>query len=155
MQRGGKKFVSHIFSVQVSYMFSIQLIKSKWQSFCNFLCKHCWGKLLLKLMHWNIALLPKKVTNYVSYFLWKVMCYVTRYFLNMSMAWLFVFNIRSSIYSKCKSPFTTKSIMNKPQAEGEVNSRLYSRTQEKKVQHSSNKKQWSTSVSLFKVIFAY
>ncbi len=32
--------------------------------------------------------------------------------------------------------------MNKPQAEGKVNSRLYSRTQEKKVQHSSaiNKK---------------
>ncbi len=27
--------------------------------------------------------------------------------------------------------------MNKPQAEGKVNSRLYSRTQEKKVQHSS------------------
>ncbi len=27
--------------------------------------------------------------------------------------------------------------MNKPQAEGRVNSRLYSRTQEKKVQHSS------------------
>ncbi len=27
--------------------------------------------------------------------------------------------------------------MNKPQAEGKVNSRLYSRTQKKKVQHSS------------------
>ncbi len=27
--------------------------------------------------------------------------------------------------------------MNKPQAEGRVNSRLYSRTQEKKIQHSS------------------
>ena len=50
---------------------------------------------------------------------------------------LIVFNIRSSIYSKCKSPFTPKSVMNKPQAEGKVNSHLYSRTQEKKVQHSS------------------
>ncbi len=29
------------------------------------------------------------------------------------------------------------SVMNKPQAEGNVNSRLYSRTQKKKVQHSS------------------
>ncbi len=47
------------------------------------------------------------------------------------------FNTISSIYSKCKSPFTPKSVMNKPQAEGRVNSRLYSRTQEKKVQHSS------------------
>ncbi len=25
-----------------------------------------WGKLLLKVMHYNIALLPKKVTNYVT-----------------------------------------------------------------------------------------
>ncbi len=37
---------------------------------------------------------------------------------------LMVFNTRSSIYSKCKSPFTLKSVMNKPQAEGKVNSRL-------------------------------
>ncbi len=92
-------------------------------------------------MHYNIALLPKKVTNYVSYLLWKVMRYITfallsHYFLNMSRAWLFVFNTRSYIYSKCKSPFTPKSVMNKPQAEGRVNSRLYSRTQEK-IQHSS------------------
>ncbi len=29
----------------------------------------CWGKLLLKVMHYNTALLPKKVTNYVSYLL--------------------------------------------------------------------------------------
>ncbi len=28
--------------------------------------KQCWGKLLLKVMHYNIALLPKKVTNYVT-----------------------------------------------------------------------------------------
>ncbi len=26
----------------------------------------CWGKLLLKVMHYNIALLPKKVTSYVT-----------------------------------------------------------------------------------------
>ncbi len=26
----------------------------------------CWGKLLLKVMHYNIALLPKKVTNYIT-----------------------------------------------------------------------------------------
>ncbi len=55
---------------------------------------------------------------------------LSRYLLNMSRAWLFVFNARSSIYSK--SPFTPKSVMNKPQAEGKVISRLYSRTQENK-----------------------
>ncbi len=27
----------------------------------------CWGNLLLKVMHYNIALLPKKVTNYAFY----------------------------------------------------------------------------------------
>ncbi len=26
----------------------------------------CWGKLLLKVIHYNIALLPKKVTNYIT-----------------------------------------------------------------------------------------
>ncbi len=26
----------------------------------------CWGKLLLKVMHYNIASLPKNVTNYVT-----------------------------------------------------------------------------------------
>ncbi len=26
----------------------------------------CWGELLLKVMHYNIALLPKKVTSYVT-----------------------------------------------------------------------------------------
>ncbi len=26
----------------------------------------CWGKLLLKVMHYNIALLHKKVTNHVT-----------------------------------------------------------------------------------------
>ncbi len=50
---------------------------------------------------------------------------------------LIVFNTISSIYSECKSPFTPKNVMNKLQAEGKVNSRLYSRMQEKKVQHSS------------------
>ncbi len=57
---------------------------------------------------------------------------------------MFVFNTRSYIYSKCESPFTPKSVMNKPQAEGRVNSCLYSRTQKKKVQHYKkyhNKKQ--------------
>ncbi len=26
----------------------------------------CWGKLLLKWMHYNIALLPKKVASYIT-----------------------------------------------------------------------------------------
>ncbi len=49
----------------------------------------------------------------------------------------FFFFFISSIYSKCKSPLTPNIAMNKPHAEGKVNSRLYSRMQEKKVQHSS------------------
>ncbi len=94
--------------------------------------------LLLKVMHYNIALLPKKVTNYANFFLWKVIRYVTFALLFKYEQGLIVsFNTRSSIYSKCKSPFTTKSVKNKPQVEGKVNSRLYSRTQKKKVQHSS------------------
>ncbi len=54
---------------------------------------------LLKEMHYNIALLPKKVSNLCYFFLQKVMRCVNfalllRYFLNMSRAWLFVFNIK-------------------------------------------------------------
>ncbi len=49
---------------------------------------------------------------------------------------LFVFNIKSSMYSKCISSFTPNIAMNKPQVEGTVNSHLFSRMQEKKVQHS-------------------
>ncbi len=48
-----------------------------------------------------------------------------------------VFNTISFIYSKCKIPLTPKSVMNKPQAEERVNSRLCWRMQKKKVQHSS------------------
>ncbi len=36
---------------------------------------------------------------------------------------LIVFNTISCNYSKCKSPFTPKSVMNKPQAEEKINSR--------------------------------
>ncbi len=38
--------------------------------------------------------------------------------------------------------------MNKPQAEGNVNSRLYSRTQKKKVQHSSAIKKQNNEAQL-------
>ncbi len=38
--------------------------------------------------------------------------------------------------------------MNKPQAEGKVNSRLYSRTQEKKFQHSSAIKKQNNEAQL-------
>ncbi len=34
--------------------------------------EQCWGKLLLKVMHYNITII-----TLLSYFLWKVMCYVT------------------------------------------------------------------------------
>ncbi len=80
-------------------------------------------------MHYNIALLPKKVTNYVIWLLF-MESNALRYFC-VTFALLFkyeqgliVFNTRSSNCSKCKSPFTPKSEMNKPQPEGKVNSRL-------------------------------
>ncbi len=62
-------------------------------------------------MHYNIALLPKNVTNYISYFLWKVMRYVTfallsRYFLNMSRAWLFL--IQEVLFIANVKPFHSK-----------------------------------------------
>ncbi len=49
------------------------------------------------------------------------------YFLNLGRACLFVFNIKKWLFYKCKKPFHTKSEMNTAQAEGNVNSRLYSR----------------------------
>ncbi len=36
----------------------------------------CLGKLLLKVIHYNIALLPKKAITLLSYFLWKVTKYI-------------------------------------------------------------------------------
>ncbi len=82
----------------------------------------CWGKLLLKVMHYNIVLLPKKklLITLLSYFLWNVMRYVTFAFLFKSGLGLLVwfFYIKSSIFGKFKSPFTPKSEMNNPQAEG-------------------------------------
>ncbi len=62
----------------------------------------------------------------------EVMHYVTfALLLNMSRAWLFL--IQVLIIANVKAPFTPKSVMNKPQAEGKVNSRVKSRAQEKKV----------------------
>ncbi len=51
------------------------------------------------------------------------MCYITFALLFKYEQGLIVFNTISCNYSKCKSPFTPKSVMNKPQAEGKVNSR--------------------------------
>ncbi len=45
-------------------------------------------------------------------------------------------------------PFHTKSVMNKPQAEGKVNSRVKSRAQEKKDQHSSAIKKQNNEAQL-------
>ncbi len=41
---------------------------AKLTGFCPQKDKQCRGKLLLKVMHYNIALLPKKVTNYLVTF---------------------------------------------------------------------------------------
>ncbi len=43
-------------------------------------------------MYYNIALLPKEITNPVGYFLWKVMRYVTFALLFLNLG-LLVFNI--------------------------------------------------------------
>ncbi len=67
----------------------------------------CWRKLLLKEMRYNIALLPKK-SNYLRYFLWKVMHYITFALLFKYEQGLIVFNTISCNYSKRKSPFNTK-----------------------------------------------
>ncbi len=40
--------------------------KQKSASTLKYVDCQCWGKLLLKVMHYNIALLPKKVTNYIT-----------------------------------------------------------------------------------------
>ncbi len=56
-------------------------------------------------------------------------------FLNMSRAWLFVFNTRSYIYSKCKALSQQKVYWINLRLK-KSKSRLYSRTQEK-IQHSS------------------
>ncbi len=63
----------------------------------NLYCIQCWGKLLLKVMHYSIALFPKKVTNYLATFYGKLcITLLLSYFLNMGGACLFVFNIKSS-----------------------------------------------------------
>ncbi len=81
---------------------------------------------------------------------------LSRYFLIMSTAWWFVFNTISYIYSKCKSPFTPKSVMNKPQTEGRVNHVCTEEHRRRSSTLFSKKtKQWSTIVSLSKVIFTY
>ncbi len=80
------------------------------------------------------------------------MCYVTFMLLFKSGLGLLVgFNIKRIFFGKSKSPFTPESEMNKLQAEGKVNSCLYSRIQEKEVLHSSAIKNVSSS----KVMFAY
>ncbi len=49
------------------------------------------------------------------------------YFLNLGRICLFDFNIKKFSFYKCEIPFNNKSEINKPQAEGNVNSCLYSR----------------------------
>ncbi len=65
------------------------------------------------------------------------------------------FNIISSIYSKCKSPFTPKSVMNKPQTEGRVNHVCTEEHRRSSTLFSDKTQQRSTIVSLSKVISAY
>ncbi len=82
----------------------------------------CWGKLLLKVMHYNIALLHKKVTNcvtYCSYFLWKVMHYIAFVLLFDTWAgFVYLFLKTKLLFWQLERPFQTKSEINKSQAEG-------------------------------------
>ncbi len=78
-------------------------------------------------MHYNIALLPKKLLiTLLGYILWKVIRYVTfalllSYFLNMSRAWL-LFLIQEVLFiAHIKALSHQKSVMNKPQAKGKIN----------------------------------
>ncbi len=48
-----------------------------------------------------------------------------------------MFLIQEVLFIANVKAFHTKNVMNKHQAAGKVNSRLYNRTQKKKVQHSS------------------
>ncbi len=66
---------SYLFTDSFSDSIISPVVGDQWDIFFNYLfnrsyytiiCDQCWGKLLLKVMHYNIALLPKKVTNYVT-----------------------------------------------------------------------------------------
>ncbi len=72
------------------------------------------GKLLLKVMHYNIALLHEKITNCVTQllFLESGASYFCVTLCNLGWACLFVFLITKNpkviIFGKCKGPFTPK-----------------------------------------------
>ncbi len=53
-------------------------------------------------MHYNVALLPKKVTNYVAFFGKLCVMLLLSYFVNLGRVCLFVFNIKSHIFGKYK-----------------------------------------------------
>ncbi len=64
------------------------------------------GKVTFKIMHYSIALLPKKVTNYLVTFYGKLcITLLLSYFLNLGSACLFVFNIKSSSFTNVKYLF--------------------------------------------------
>ncbi len=78
-------------------------------------------------MHYNIALLPKKVTNYIIWLLLMesnaihYFCVIFTLLFKYKQGLIVCFNtIIYIIYSKCKSHFTPKTEMNKPQAEVRV-----------------------------------
>ncbi len=56
-------------SVQISFCWKSSELHFSLGLDLSLVCEtggQCWEKLLLKVMHYNIALLPKKVTNYVT-----------------------------------------------------------------------------------------
>ncbi len=57
--------------------------------------------------------------------------------LKVDRSCLFGLKQKKLSFWQMQKPFHTKSEMNTPQAEEKVNSRLYSRTQKKKVQYTS------------------
>ncbi len=65
VQRAGFTLPQVVTAVLCDALLNITLYESV---FCWVAHGQCWGKLLLKVMRYNIAILPKKVTNYVTFY---------------------------------------------------------------------------------------
>ncbi len=66
----------------------------------------CWEKLHLKVMHYNVVLLPGKVSALLCYFLWKRSVY-KKSFLLISVKWLNqIIEGQQQKHEECLSYFT-------------------------------------------------
>ncbi len=72
----------------------------------------CWGKLLLKVMHYNIVLLPKNVTNYIVFMVSNTLRYFCVTFSHLGWDCSFVFNTKMFYFWQMQKPF--HSLNDKP-----------------------------------------